>query len=383
MPKIIIIGPAHPLRGGLATFDERLAREFQNISWEVEIYTFSLQYPNFLFPGKTQYCNTPKPNDLHIHVSINSINPFNWFRIGNEIKSKNADLVLTRYWIPFMAPCLGTLLRIIRGNHKSKLICLVDNVIPHEKRIGDQLLTRYFVSVPEWFVCMSESVETELKSFRPNVQSLLIDHPLYDVFGPIISKAEARKKLNIPVDEKVILFFGFIRKYKGLDLLLEAMSVHMSDLHNTSLLIAGEFYDPKSGYDELIDQFQLSNHIRMHSDFIPDEEVKYYFCACDLVVQPYRSASQSGVTPLAYYFEKPMIVTNVGALPRLVPEGKAGFVCEPNPESIGKSIQRFFTLDPTIFQAFLNIEKQKLSWSNFAGQIAGLLKDKKKHDSKN
>ncbi|MBK9107243.1 MAG: glycosyltransferase [Saprospiraceae bacterium] len=211
----------------------------------------------------------------------------------------------------------------------------------------------------------------------------MIDHPLYDVFGPIISKEVARKKLNIPDGEKVILFFGFIRKYKGLDILLEAMRTQIFDLQNTSLLIAGEFYESKTGYDELIDQFQLSDHIRLHSDFIPDDEVKYYFCASDLVIQPYRSASQSGVTPLAYYFEKPMIVTNVGALPRLVPEGKAGFVCEPNPISIAESIQKFFTLDPSIFQAFLKIEKQKLSWSNFAEQIAGLLKDNVKHDPKN
>lgn len=374
MPNLLIIGPAHPLRGGLATFDERLAREFQSMGWDVEIYTFSLQYPGFLFPGKTQYSNAPKPTDLDIHVCINSINPLNWIKVGLKLKRKNADLVLTRYWIPFMAPCLGTLLRIIKGNKKSKMVCLVDNVVPHEKRMGDSILTRFFINIPEWFICMSERVEEELKTFRPQARSLLIDHPLYDVFGPVISKEEARKHLNLPPNEKVILFFGFIRKYKGLDLLIEAMGKYMPDLHQTTVLVAGEFYEPEEPYIHLIEEYKLQNCFRIHSDFIADEEVKYYFCACDLVVQPYKTASQSGVTPLAYYFEKPMVVTNVGALPRLVPEGKAGFICEAKPSSIAGRIQEFFRSDPQIFWEFIKKEKVKLSWSNFAAQIAGLLK---------
>ncbi|MBK8954908.1 MAG: glycosyltransferase [Saprospiraceae bacterium] len=374
MPKIILIGPAHPLRGGLATFDERLAREFQSMGWSVEIYTFSLQYPDFLFPGKTQYANTAKPLDLKIHVVINSMNPLNWIRIGHRIKKENAEIVLTRYWIPFMAPCLGTILRIIRKNNLSKIICITDNIIPHEKRIGDRWLTQYFLKVSDWFICMSDTVDKELKSFKPRAKSVLIDHPLYDVFGPPVSKQIAREHLGIQKDEKVLLFFGFIRKYKGLDLLLESFAKHLKGLDNYSLVIAGEFYDARESYDEFINKYGMKEKVRIFSDFIPEDQVKYFFCACDLVVQPYRTASQSGVTPLAYYFEKPMIVTRVGALANLVPDGKAGFVCEPNPDSIAEAIQKFFSSDAGKFRDFLNKEKKKLSWANFAEEIVGLSK---------
>lgn len=372
MPSLVLIGPAHPLRGGLATFDERLAREFIKQGWKVEIYTFSLQYPEFLFPGKTQYSDSQTPVDLDIKVCINSINPLNWMAIGNEIKNKKPDLVITRYWIPFMSPCLGTILRQIRRNHHTQTVCLVDNIIPHEKRMGDKFLTRYFVSVPDHFVCMSETVLDELKSFRSNPSVLLLDHPLYDVFGEAIPQNLARTKLNLPQDAKILMFFGFIRKYKGLDLLLEAMSLDTIKKESFILLIAGEFYEDSKPYLQIIQKHQLEHRISLHTYFIPDHQVKYFFCACDGVIQPYRSASQSGVTPLAYHFEKPSIVTRVGSLARLVPEGKAGIVCEPTAESIAIAIKKYLYSDWTTMQQYLHEEKSKLSWQHFVCQIENL-----------
>ena len=369
MPSLILIGPAHPLRGGLATFDERLAREFIAEGWQVEIYTFSLQYPGLLFPGKTQFSDAPAPSDLSIKVCINSIHPLNWIRIGREIQQKKPDLVITRYWIPFMAPCLGTILRIIKRNQYSKLVCLVDNILPHEKRLGDRLLTNYFTKIPDVFICMSETVMDELKEFRPHANTLLLDHPLYDVFGEAVSRENAREELNLPREEIVLLFFGFIRKYKGLDLLLEALHSETLRHEKFHLLIAGEFYEDEKPYLEFIQKNQLESKVSVHSYFIPDQRVKYFFCACDGVVQPYRSASQSGVTPLAYYFEKPSIVTRVGSLARLVPDGKAGYVCEPDVPSLANSIRKFLLNDRTQFKEYIHQEKSKLSWKHFVRQI--------------
>ncbi len=369
MPTLILIGPAHPLRGGLASFNERLAREFQNRGWETKIITFSLQYPSFLFPGKTQYSVESKPADLHIEVKINSVNPFNWILQGWKLKKLKADLVVTRFWIPFMGPCLGTLLHLIRWNKHSRIVCIVDNLIPHEHRIGDRLLTRYFVKTPHSFICMSETVEAELLQMCPKAESQLVDHPVFDHFGPALDQQDARTILGLPLHAKIVLFFGFIRRYKGLDLLLKAMAfenVRKQDIH---LLIAGEFYEPEEEYLQLIEELHIGNKIHLHKHFIPDSQVKQYFSACDLVVQPYRDATQSGVTPLAYFFEKPTLVTNVGSLARLVPEGKAGFVCSPSPDQIAEKMCSFFMMDPLPFSLFLKDEKKKLSWDHFAETI--------------
>ena len=335
--KVIIIGPAHPLRGGLASFDERLARQFQFDGFDTTIYTYSLQYPSFLFPGTTQYSSEPKPTDINIKVCINSINPFNWIKIGLELKTLKPKIIVVRYWLPFMGPCLGTILRIAKKNKYTKVVCIADNVIPHEKRIGDTLFTKYFTKSINGFVTMSKKVLDDLKKFsqKPAQQ---IQHPLYDNFGEIISKQEARKYLNLNQDDNVILFFGFIRKYKGLDLLLEAMKLLKYEVRNTNLeaeqtrnetnekqetrndiklLIAGEFYEDRKLYDDLIEEYGIKDSLILRTDFIQDSEVKYYLCAADFVIQPYRNATQSGVTPLAYHFEKPMLVTNVGGLPDL------------------------------------------------------------------
>ena len=378
MSKVVIIGPAHPLRGGLASFNERLAREYQNQGNEVVIYTFSLQYPGFLFPGSTQYSSEPAPSDLTIRVIINSVNPLNWVATGNELKTYRPDLIVVRYWLPFMGPALGTILRRVKKNRHTKIVCIADNIIPHEKRPGDTPFTKYFLKPVDAFVTMSEKVMHDLRTFT-NKPAKQVMHPLYDNFGEALSKAEARTHLQLPADERIILFFGFIRQYKGLDLLLEAMSIlKLQQQQNPSLqipklLVAGEFYEDRKLYDDLIIKYQLQDQLILRTEFIADSEVKYYLSAADFVIQPYRNATQSGVTPLAYHFEKPMLVTNVGGLPDLVPHGKSGLVAKPNATSIADGIMALYQLGEDHFLPHLRTEKLKYSWSNLVNAIASLV----------
>jgi len=258
--KIAIIGPAHPLRGGLASYNERLAKQFIDEGNEVTIYTFSLQYPSFIFPGTTQYSTESKPSNLTINVCINSINPFNWIKVGNNLKNEKPDLVIVRYWLPFMGPCLGFILRQIKKNKQTKIVCIADNIIPHEKRFGDKAFTKYFVQPVDAFITMSDKVMTDLKLFAPTKPTQLVAHPLYDNFGEKVSKEEARLKLGIKNEELILLFFGFIRKYKGLDLLLNAMKIIKNskfNIQNSKLLIAGEFYEDRKAYDEQIEKLDL------------------------------------------------------------------------------------------------------------------------------
>ena len=371
--KIIIIGPAHPLRGGLSSFDHRLARQLISQGFETSIYSFSLQYPGFLFPGTTQYTTDAAPVELDIHSRINSVNPFNWIGVGRELKKQSPDLIIVRYWLPFMGPCLGTILRIVKRNRHTRVVCIADNILPHEKRIGDRWFTRYFLRPVDGFITMSEKVMNDLRSFTNDKPAKQVFHPLYDNFGEKISKAEARDKLQIGKEDRILLFFGFIRKYKGLDILLEAMKLILDKndpaFNNIKLLVAGEFYEEKKGYEDQISRLGISRNLILHTDFIPDSEVKYYLCAADLLVQPYRNATQSGVTPLAYHFEVPMIVTNVGGLPALVPDKKAGLVAEPTPESLAGKIIEFFITGEDHFIPYILEEKKKLSWTNITGSI--------------
>ena len=288
MSKIVIVGPTHPLRGGLASFNERLAREFKKSGDEVLIYTFAYQYPSFLFPGTSQYSSEPAPSDIDIRVKINSVNPLNWFAVGKELNKLRADILIVRYWLPFMGPCLGTILRQVRKNNHTKIICIADNIIPHEKRLGDHAFTSYFLKPVHACITMSEKVMEDLRKLRPDIPATIVDHPLYDGFGESISKVEARRHLKLGTEEKIMLFFGFIRKYKGLDILLEAMSNEALTLSGIKLLIAGEYYESAEPYQKMIEANSLSTRIYDHSHFIPDSDIKYYLSAADVVVQPYK-----------------------------------------------------------------------------------------------
>lgn len=374
--KVVIIGPAHPLRGGLASYNERLAKEFQQKDWDTKIFTFSLQYPGFLFPGTTQYSSEPPPAGLSIHVRINSINPFNWLSVGRELRKLAPDIIVVRYWLPFMGPCLGTILRIANKNNHSKVVCIADNILPHEKRPGDTAFTRYFIKAVDAFITMSEKVLGDLRKIETEKPARFVPHPLYDNFGEKISKEEAREKLGLSRSDKVLLFFGFIRNYKGLDILLDAMkilkekSIISKDIP-ARLLVAGEFYENDKPYLRQIRENGIDDVIILKKDFIPDSEVKYYLCAADVVVQPYRSATQSGVTPLAYHFETPMIITNVGGLTAMVPDGKVGLVAEPNAASIAEKIEEFFRMGSNFFIPGLIEEKKKYTWDNIVRAIVG------------
>ena len=372
--KVIIVGTAYPYRGGLSAFNERMAREYLQAGHEVEIYTFTLQYPGFLFPGKTQYSDEPAPADLKIVRRINSCNPFNWIRVGKEIRRKNPDLMITKFWLPFMAPCLGTIERMVRKNRRTRVISILDNVIPHEKRIGDRLFAKYFVGATDGFVAMSRSVLQDLNLFDTQKPRRFCPHPLYDHYGQCLSKTEARELLELDPHCRYVLFFGFIRSYKGLDLLLEAFAdPRLKDL-NVKLIVAGEFYGDPKPYREQIERLGIADRIVLATDFIPDSCVNRYFGACDIVAQPYKSATQSGVTQIAFHFEKPMLVTDVGGLAEIVPHGKTGYVVKPDVQEIRDALTDYFGNGrEEAYTQGVREEKKKYAWSNMTQAIAELM----------
>ena len=368
--KILIVGPAWPYRGGIADFDERIAREYIKKGDEVEIFTFTLQYPSFLFPGKTQYSPDPRPEDLDIKRKVNSINPFNWIKVGRELKKKNADLLIIKFWLPLMAPCFGTIARIVKGNGKTKVVSILDNIIPHEHRPGDKILSKYFISSIDAFIAMSKSVYDDLKSLNDKKPCLLSPHPIYDNFGTAVNREEAIGSLGLDPSAKYMLFFGFIRDYKGLDILLKAIADERIKNSDIKLIVAGEFYNNSEKYFEMEKQLGLESKIIWRTDFIADEQVKNYFCASDIIVQPYKTATQSGVTQIAYHFEKPMLVTNVGGLPEIVPNGKVGYSVEPEAKVIADAISDFYCNGRYAeFVENIKEEKKKYSWDRMLENV--------------
>jgi len=366
--KIIILGTAYPYRGGLAAFNERLARQFMAEGHDVEIMTFTLQYPDFLFPGKTQYSDEPAPADLRITRVMNSVNPFSWIKAGKLIRKKKADLLIIKFWIPLMAPCLGTIARIAK-RAGTKVVSILDNVIPHEKRPLDKLLVKYFINSVDRFVAMSDSVLNDLRLFTKNKPAQLCPHPLYDNFGKLMPKNEARRKLQISEKQIVLLFFGFIRDYKGLDLLMQAYADERINKSEVRLVVAGEFYNNSQKYTDLEKQLGLEGKIDWRTTFIPDSAVADYFSAADLIVQPYKSATQSGVTQIAYHFGKPMLVTNVGGLAEIVPDGKVGYVVGVDAKQVADAIVDFCGRDVECFKDGIAEEKKKYEWSRMTAAV--------------
>lgn len=379
--KIAIIGTAYPYRGGLAAYNERLAEELQHQGHEVTVFTFTRQYPNFLFPGQTQYSDEAGPANLNIIRCIDSVNPFNWLSVGNRIRKGNFDLVIVKYWLPFMGPCFGTLLRRAKKNPKTTALCIVDNMIPHEPRVGDKPFTRYFVKPVDGFIAMSQNVLDDIDLFARHKPKLLSPHPIFDNFGQIGPREQALDKLGLDKNFRYLLFFGLIRKYKGLDLLLEAFADKRFRGSKLKLIVAGEYYSDKETYTDLIKKHGLENDIVQVDKFIPNSEVQDFFNACDLVVQPYKAATQSGVTQIAYHFNKPMVVTNVGGLEEMCPDGKVGYVVAPQPAAIADAILRFFNAtDQAAMVQHIQEEKRKYSWQILAQNLFSLL-EKTKPDS--
>lgn len=375
--KIILLGTTWPFRsGGIATFNERLTRALIDNGDEVINYTFSLQYPSFVFPGKTQLSDQPAPEGLDIRIRVNSVNPFNWLAVGKEIARIKPDILLVRYWTPFMAPCLGTIASLARRNHHTKVIAIADNIIPHEKHIVDNLLTRYFTKYCDGFITMSRAVLNDLKQFRPLAPKVYTPHPLYDIFGRMVPREEALQQLKLSADFRYLLFFGFIRDYKGLDWLLEAFGDEKLRQFPVKLIIAGEFYTSSEKYLQIIREKNLDNHVILRTDFIADKDVANYFGAADMIVQPYKSATQSGVTQIAFHYNKPMLVTDVGGLGELIPHGKVGYVVKPGPAAITEAINDFYMNQRgEFFTENVIREKEKFSWGSMVESI-DILSDK-------
>jgi glycosyltransferase involved in cell wall biosynthesis len=371
--NITILGPAYPFRGGMAAFNERMAAAFLSEGYQVKIENFKLQYPKILFPGKTQYANWDAPENIHIESEVNSINPLNWLQIGKKISKQKPDLLIIGFWLPFMAPCFGTIAKAVKKNKHTKIVSVLHNIIPHEKRIGDKVLANYFVNQVDAFVSLSKSVLVDLDTFDKNKPRVFSPHPLYDHFGKIISKEAARENLKINKDINYVLFFGLIRDYKGLDLLIKAFADKRFKERNVKLIVAGEFYSNQETYVNLIKELKLEDEIILRDEFIPDPEVSNYFCAADIIAQPYKSATQSGVTQIGFHFEKPMLVTNVGGLAEIIPNNKAGYVVNTDAKDIADKLISFFDLNKyDEFVEFVKEEKKKYSWTNMTNAILDL-----------
>ncbi len=372
--KITILGPAHPYRGGLASIMETMARVFRHRGHEVKIDTFTLQYPSVLFPGKSQTVDTPPPDDLHIERSVNTVNPFNWLRVGRRLRRERPDFVLLKYWTPFMAPCFGTIARLARRNGHTRVLCQIDNVEPHEHHFVDRPFNRYFLRSVDGFVYMSEQVHRELEAYT-DAPALFSPHPLFEHFGGRVDRGEACVRLGLDPASGYALFFGLIRDYKGLDLLLDAWAKLRCEgrIEGKKLIVAGEFYTPREPYLAQIAALGLQDEVILHDRFIPDAEVKYYFSAVDCVVQPYKTATQSGVTQIAYQFCTPMIVTAVGGLAEIVPDGRVGYVCPPTAEGVADAIVRIY--EPGVLERFRENcidERRRFSWDEMCSRIMEL-----------
>lgn len=372
--KITILGPAHPYRGGLASIMEIMARTFQRRGDEVDIKTFTLQYPSLLFPGESQTVATPPPADLRICRCVNTMNPLNWVRVGRRIRRERPDFVLMKYWTPFMAPCFGTIARIARGNGHTKVLCQIDNVEPHERHLTDKPFNRYYLHSVDGFVYMSEQVHSELRAYS-DAPALFSPHPLFENFGERVERSEACVRLGLDPANCYVLFFGLIRDYKGLDLLLDAWAQlrRAGRTEGRRLIVAGEFYTAREPYLNRIADNGLQDEVLLHDRFIPDDDVKYYFSAADFVVQPYKTATQSGVTQIAYQFCVPMVVTAVGGLPEIVPDGRVGYVCPPTAEGVAAAMDRMYEGDALKrFRENCVEERRRFSWEEMCSRVTEL-----------
>lgn len=364
MKKAVFIGPAYPYRGGIAAFNENLATVFQHNGWECKIFTFIQQYPNLLFPGKNQLTTEdPRPN-LTIKRGIYSMNPLNWLKMSKEIVEENPDLIITQYWMPFMAPAFGTILRGVKKQLPDiPTVTIVHNFKPHESRIGDKQLNKYLTNRTDILVSLSSSVKADITKSVDDKPIIKLFHPIYDHYGESISKDQARLKMGWDTDTKYLLFFGLVRAYKGVDLLLEALPLLQSDA-NYKLVIAGEFYEDEKKYKKLIEKYSLEDLIIIRNEYIPNEDVPLLFCGADAIILPYRTATQSGVVPIALHFERPVIVTKVGSLAVLIERHQLGLVAESNPQSIADQIDAFLSNQEKLKSDFDSI-KDELSWQSF------------------
>lgn len=363
--KIAILSTAYPLRGGIAQFNALIYREFEKEN-DTKVFTFKRQYPNFLFPGETQYVTDDDVADPIPTVEIlDTINPFSYWKTAREVKKYDPDILITKYWMTFFAPSLGT---VLKRNKKAKRISILDNVIPHEKRFFDTPANKFFLKHNDGFVVMSDVVLKDLLSIKPDAKYLRIDHPVYNQFGAMQPKPEALKELGLPEGKKYLLFFGFIRDYKGLDLLVEALSKLDDDYH---VIVAGEVYGSFDKYNSQIEALGLKNRVHTFTQYISDEEVKTYFSAADVCMLPYKSATQSGITAIAHHFEMPIIATDVGGLKESIEHGISGLIVDKAESGgIAKAAEAFFNEhDPKAMSEAIRKHNEENTWENFSTRI--------------
>lgn len=372
--RIALVGTMHPYRGGIAHFTETMYRGLLDRGHEVLPVTFSRQYPDFLFPGKTQFEENPPAHPVPAERWIDTIGPWSWMSAAKKIAAWKPDAIAYMYWMPFFAPAYGTIHRQLRGKGIRGL-GIVHNAIPHEQRFMDKPLSQYFLRQCDGFVVMSEAVSRDLQQIGVTAECRQVEHPIYDIFGEGIPKDLAREQLGIERDRPVMLFFGYVRRYKGLQVLLDAMPKVLERLPNAQLLVCGEFYDDEQPYRDQVARLGIEHAVRFEAGYIPSEDVGKYFCASDVVVQPYVSATQSGVAQIAYQFRRPSIITDVGGLAEVVPHERAGFVVPPeDPETLASEAARFFEEGwaPRL-ESGIEIERQKYSWDRLYEALEGLL----------
>ncbi len=371
--RIVIVGPGYPIRGGLSVINEAMCRAFNNEGHTASIVTYKMQYPSFLFPGKTQLADGPPPEGLDIHVLMNSVNPVNWVGVAGKINKMKPDLVIFRQWIPFMGPSFGTISRFL--DKKIKVFTVVDNLYPHEKRPLDKFLTNYFLKTCDGFLTFSRTVKEQLEEVYTK-EIVFTPHPMDDNLGKPVSREEACQYLNLKPENKYLLFFGLVRKYKGLDLLLQSIAHPEIRELGIQLLVVGEFYDNPDDYFEIIRENGLEDIVQVTNKFVPVEDIKYYFSVADLVTQTYNSATQSGITQIAYNFNCPMLVTNVGGLSEYVPNGKVGYVVEKNTDEISSAIVDYFKNSrKEDFVSNVKEEKKKYGWNVFVKRVLEMYKN--------
>lgn len=372
--RIAILSPFYPFRGGLAQLNARLYTELSKKN-EVKAFTFTTLYPDFLFPGKTQFVTDgDSATIIDSERVLNSINPFSYISTAKRINKYSPDLLIIPYWMSFLAPAFGIVVRFL--NKKTKVVSLVHNAIPHEKRFFDKVFARFFFKKCDGFIVMSEPVKEDLLQLIPNATVQLLPHPIYDHYKERVSKSIAQESLGLGKDKRTLLFFGLIREYKGLDILIGSMS-YLDDGYQ--LIIAGESYEDFSKYQQQIDKSPLKDNIKVFEQYIPDEMVTTLFSAADVLVLPYRSATQSGVVALAYQLELPMVATNVGALGETVFSAGTGIVVEEiSFQGIAKGIEKYFQNKEKQKEYLLNIqaEKKRLSWASFAQSLQSFFETK-------
>ncbi len=374
--RFAFVGTAYPMRGGIAQFNALLARELAK-RHTVDFYSFTRQYPSLFFPGKTQMESGPDPAPVGARAMVDSIGPWSWHRTAREIASRKPDALLFKYWIPFFAPCFATIARRARARCGCRVILICDNVIPHETRLFDEALTRLMLSSADGFIVMTKSVLADLRRFRPDAPAELVHHPLYTHFGEPMPKEEARRRLGWRPDERVLLFFGYIRRYKGLDLLLRAMpEIHRAT--GARLVVLGEFYEDRAPYDRIVEEVGLGEIVTMRGDYAPNEDVAVHFNASDLTVLPYRSATQSGIVQVAYQLERPVLCTRVGGLEEMIQDGATGLLAAPEDVAgIARAVSRYFeeNLEGRLVEG-LRLEKAKMGWDVMAAAVERLAKEK-------